>query len=135
MLAIGHDFRKGPIKNGCRKWLMYFFYHVCCSFYLFVCGMRTTLNYKDVDYSYYLGPDYKTHMKKIKRTSTIVSNHVSWLDSLILIYIVTPAFAPHIFFKSVPVFNKTCEVLDSIYIDRGADEISRAKIIKTIVDR
>jgi hypothetical protein len=48
---------------------------------------------------------------------------------------VTPAFAPHIFFKGVPVFNKTCSVLDSIYIDRGADDASRAKVIKTIVDR
>lgn len=93
------------------------------------------MKYQDVDYSYYLGPGYQAKYKEIKKTSTIVSNHVSWLDSLILIYIVTPAFAPHIFFKSVPVFNKTCEVLDSIYIDRGADEISRAKIIKTIVDR
>ena len=135
VLAIGHDFRKGPIKNGCRKWLMYFFYHVCCSFYLFVCGMRTSLNYRDVDYSYYLGPDYKTNMKKIKRTSTIVSNHVSWLDPVVLIKNVRPAFAPSEEFRNVPLLGTLANVIDSIYIPRGGSAESKAKALMAIRDR
>ena len=88
-------------------------------------GMSTSVNYHDIDYSYYLGPSYKQNYKDVKKTSTLIVNHVSWLDALILIYIITPAFAPHIFFKTVPVFSTTCNVLDSIYIDRGADDASR----------
>ena len=42
-----------------------------------------TLTYQDVDYSYYLGEGYESRYKDIKKTSTIVCNHVSWLDPLI----------------------------------------------------
>ena len=59
ILTIGHDFKKGPIKNGCRKWIMSLTYYICCKIYLFVNGMRSNLHYDDVDYSYYLGPNYK----------------------------------------------------------------------------
>jgi hypothetical protein len=35
-------------------------------FYLFVCGISTSKKIMDnVDYSLYLGPDYKSKMKKI----------------------------------------------------------------------
>jgi len=41
ILSFGHDYKKGPLKRGCRKWLINFLYHVCCSFYLFICGMSS----------------------------------------------------------------------------------------------
>jgi hypothetical protein len=94
ILTIGHDFKKGPIKNGCRKWIMNFMYWVCCTFFLMVSGVRTSLHYDDVDYSFYLGKNYKSEIKKGKRTSTMVSNHVSWFDCIILIKTVRPAFSP-----------------------------------------
>ena len=94
VLSIRHDYKKGPMKNGCRKWIIHFMYHVSTTFFLFVAGMRTSVNYVDLDYSEYLGPDYKNNQKKIKRTSTIVCNHVSWLDAVILIKNIRPAFAP-----------------------------------------
>jgi len=37
----------------------------------------------DVDYTYYLGEGYKNKEKKIKKTSTIISNHVGFLDGYI----------------------------------------------------
>lgn len=119
ILTIGHDFKKGPMKNGCRKWILLFLYHISVTFFLFVAGMQTTLNYKDVDYTYYLGPDYKRNMKKIKRTSTICSNHVSWLDPVVLIKNVRPAFAPSEEFRGVPLLGTLMDVIDSIYIPRG----------------
>jgi 1-acyl-sn-glycerol-3-phosphate acyltransferase len=64
-------------------------------------------------------PDYKTHMKKIKRTSTIVSNHVSWLDPVVLIKNIRPAFAPSEEFRNVPLLGTLASVIDSIYIPRG----------------
>jgi len=60
ILSIGHDFKKGPLKNGCRKWIILFMYHVGCTVFLFVAGMKTSLHYQDVDYSYYLGDNYKS---------------------------------------------------------------------------
>lgn len=46
----------------------------------FILGMYTTASFKDVDYTQFLGPDYKKNMND-KTTSTIVANHVSWLDT------------------------------------------------------
>ena len=87
LLSTGHNFKKkGPMKNGCRKWLILFMYNVCCSFYLFICGMKTTHKTLDVDYSYYLGPDYKRSTGRGKsddssgHVAKIVSPHVSCLD-------------------------------------------------------
>lgn len=97
--------------------------------------MRTTLTYQDVDYSYYLGDGYKSGYRTIKKTSTIVSNHCSWLDALILIKYITPAFAPTAYFKTVPIFGTVCSMLDSIFIDRGADQEARQKVINTICER
>jgi 1-acyl-sn-glycerol-3-phosphate acyltransferase len=135
LVSIGHDFRKGPMKNGCRKWIIFFMYHVGVSFYLFIAGMKTTLRYQDVDYSYYLGPEYKRKMKKIKRTSTIVSNHVSWLDPVVMLYNIRPAFAPSEEFKRVPLIGTLCDVIDSIYIPRGGSPEKRAQALAAIRDR
>jgi hypothetical protein len=49
---------------------------------LVVCGIRTKLTELDVDYSEYLGDDYLKLKKNIK-TSTFISNHISWLDPVV----------------------------------------------------
>lgn len=91
--------------------------------------MRTSLHYDDVDYSYYLGQNYKTEMKKVKRTSTMVCNHVSWLDCIILIKSVRPAFSPSIEFRNVPLLGTFIDCLDSIYIPRGGSEENKAQAL------
>jgi len=135
ILSIGHDFKKGPLKNGCRKWVILFMYHVGSTVFLFVAGMQTSLHYQDVDYSYYLGDNYKSSMRKIKRTSTIVCNHVSWLDAVILIKNVRPAFAASAEFANVPLLTTLINTIDSIYIPRGGSDESKAKALRTIRDR
>lgn len=97
--------------------------------------MRTTLKYVDSDYTEYLGPNYKTNQKKIKRTSTIVCNHTSWLDTVILIKNIKPAFSPSSEFRNVPIFSTLIDSIDSIYIPRGGNEESRAKALAAIRDR
>jgi len=135
IFTIGHNFKKGPMKSGCRKWILYFMYHVCTSFFLFVTGINTSLKYINVDYSYYLGENYKKNMKKIKRTSTIVSNHVSWLDAVIYIKNIRPAFAPSAEFRNVPLLSTLINVIDSIYIPRGGSEEKKAIALQAIRDR
>lgn len=87
------------------------------------------------DYSYYLGPDYKENYKKIKRTSTIVSNHVSWLDPVVLIKNVRPAFSPSEEFRNVPLLGKLIDSIDSIYIPRGGSDENRAMALQAIANR
>eukprot|EP00356_Strombidium_inclinatum_P016455 CAMPEP_0170493354 /NCGR_PEP_ID=MMETSP0208-20121228/13746_1 /TAXON_ID=197538 /ORGANISM="Strombidium inclinatum, Strain S3" /LENGTH=373 /DNA_ID=CAMNT_0010769273 /DNA_START=276 /DNA_END=1397 /DNA_ORIENTATION=+ len=135
LLTIGHSFKSGPIPNGCRKKLIHFMYHVCCSFFLVVAAVRTSVTSKEFDYSYYLGDHYKENQKKVQNTSTIVSNHVSWLDPVILIKNIRPAFAPSAEFKNVPLLGTLIECIDSIYIPRGGSEESKAKALAAIRGR
>jgi len=93
------------------------------------------LKYLDYDYTEYLGQDYKINQKKIKRTSTIVSNHVSWLDTVVLIKNVKPAFAPSSEFRNVPILSTLIDSIDSIYIPRGGSEEARNKALTAIKDR
>jgi len=74
-------------------------------------------------------------MRKIKRTSTIVCNHVSWLDAAVLIKNVRPAFAASAEFANAPLLATLINTIDSIYIPRGGSDESKAKALRTIGDR
>ena len=84
ILTCGHDFRKGPLKSGCRKTVVSFLFRWNAKLYMFICGTSTTKAELDCDYSYWLGPNYKDNYKEINKTSTVICNHVSWLDTICL---------------------------------------------------
>lgn len=106
ILSIGHDFKKGPMKSGCRKWAIAFMYHVCCTFFLILAGVFFTYSKKvDADYSEYLGEDYKKNPNRPKRVSTIVSNHVCALDCVAFIKTIRPAFSPSAEFRKLPLLS------------------------------
>lgn len=58
-ISLGHNFKKGPMRDGCRKRLNKRIYRGCSAFGLFTCGMTQKTVYQEIDYSYYLGKDYK----------------------------------------------------------------------------
>jgi lysophosphatidylcholine acyltransferase/lyso-PAF acetyltransferase len=92
---------------------------------------------KDIEYDYteYLGPDYKTETRS-DRVSTIVSNHASWTDIIILIagkY--SPSFAAKKELRTTPIIGLLTSALQSIFINRGASEEERVQIIKQICHR
>jgi 1-acyl-sn-glycerol-3-phosphate acyltransferase len=135
ILSVGHDFKKGPMKSGCRKWMIASMFHIVTWLYLLIAGVSTKVTELENDYTYYLGPNYKEKERKIKRVSTIVSNHVSWIDPVVLIKTIQPAFSPSSEFRNIPVLNKLIDTLDSIYIPRGGSEENKAKALKAIGDR
>ena len=93
--TCGHDFRKGPMKKGCARTFIKWFYKTLCAAYVAFGGMRTRKVHQDCDYSYYLGPNYKDGYKNVKRSSTLLPNHSSYLDAVIMIKYFCPAFAPN----------------------------------------
>ena len=135
VLTIGYDFKKGPMKNGIRKWLINFFYTFSVNINLFLSGCNSSLKHVDADYSEYLGKGYKDSFKKIKRTSTLVCNHVSYMDATVMIKEIRPALAPSAEFKNAPLVGTLIKVLDSIFIPRGGSEEKRAAALATIGDR
>jgi len=98
---------------------------VCCSWFLVLNGIWSWKKKVDFDYSYYLGEDYIKKMKPIKKTSTIICNHVTWLDPVVLLVQVFPAFAPNEDLRRVPLVSNLIEALGSIYIPRGGTEEKR----------
>ena len=58
MITVTHNYRNGPLKNGCRKYLVKKIYTNGAAMVLFVAGCYCSLTKIDFDYSYYLGPDY-----------------------------------------------------------------------------
>ena len=62
-------------------------------------------------------------------------NHVSWVDAVLLIKTIRPAFAPSAAFQNVPLFSTLINVLDSIYMPQGGSEDNRIKILQKIKDR
>ena len=50
--------------------------------WMIVAGIITEYEEVDFDYSEYMGPGYKKEYDESIKTSTIVSNHVSWHDTM-----------------------------------------------------
>lgn len=97
--------------------------------------MSTSIKKADYDYTEYLGPDYKKTNKKTKRVSTIISNHTSWLDPVVFIKTLRPAFSPSAEFRHLPLVGNLIDALDSIYIPRGGSEEKKAKALADIRER
>ena len=71
-VRIGHDESK-PI-TGCRKKLIVYYYYYVVSYIILMLNTWVTFSdLDDFDYSYWLGPDYKTKQKLPKNVSTIVA--------------------------------------------------------------
>ena len=109
-------------------------YAICCTFYLFICGVSTSVTrHKDVEYSKYLGAN--ASKLETEYASTIVCNHISWLDPIVLIKNIMPAFAPTSGLKDVPLLRTLIDCLDSIYIPRGGSEENKAQALLDIKKR
>ena len=58
---------------------------------------------EDTDYSKYLGPDWRKNKFKGKRVSTLVSNHIGFIETIVWMSAMTPpAFTPMLAVKNFP---------------------------------
>lgn len=94
----------------------------------------------DVDYSKYLGPNWKSQQFKGKRVSTIVGNHCSFLDHWIVMLMpslkaCSPAFTPAAFVKTLPIGHFYVQCIQGYYIDRGGDQKARDEAVRYLGER
>ena len=127
--------KSGPLKKGCRKSCVNGMYRFNAYIWMCVAGIRTKKVKKEIDYSFYLGPDYLNKYKKDIYTSTIVSNHVSWCDTQNIFQYFDCAMTLDLGFKNVPLMGRMSAIIDSLYLPRGSGEEKRKEAIKTISDR
>ena len=134
-LTLCHNFKKGPLKNGCLKSTVAGIVKINAYIWVAICGHITSREKVDFDYSEYLGEDYKMEYKKGKKIPTMISNHVSWIDSQILFKYYSLAFIIAKIYKKIPVFSSLAQTIDSVFIDRGGSVEARQKIIDDIKER
>ena len=79
--------------------------------------MWTTYEPMEADYTEYLGAGYLLDMSS-KTTSTIVGNHVSWLDTIVIAIRMMPALAPKASMKKTPFIKTMANSISSLWIPR-----------------
>jgi len=105
----------------------------CTKFLLISMGIIVNREEIELDYTPYLGSGYdKGDDNTI--VSTYVSNHLSWMDPLILIDKIVPGFISKSDVLSYPFFGYFATCLGGIFVDRS-DKNNRADIIKEIMER
>lgn len=86
-----------------------------------------------VDYKPYLGPDWTP---SYNGASTIVGNHSSWCDIVLVTIMKFPSFTPKSGIQKWPFIGPICElVFDSYFINRAGTPEERQKIVDAIADR
>jgi lysophosphatidylcholine acyltransferase/lyso-PAF acetyltransferase len=85
-----------------------------------------------MDYSYYLGPDYKKTQKLPKYVSTVVANHSSWADNLLEMIYYRTSFVAKVEVLNVPFISTIARALQCIYISRIGDASARDTSLETI---
>lgn len=118
--GIGHDYSKGPL-TGRRKKIAHFCFHYIyeLNFITFRVGAKAP-KYIDMDYTEYLGPDYKSKTVYPKRVSTIVANHVQVIDAFLIFYLLktSPVAATDVWYSYLPCFKVAQRAMDSIQVTR-----------------
>ncbi len=85
VLTIGYKYQRGsPITGWRAKVFKYPFMFFGYSWSMAAGILTSSKTIKDLDYSKYLGPDYKKDPLP-KHISTMISNHVSWVDIFVLL--------------------------------------------------
>ena len=86
-----------------------------------------------VDYSKYLGPDWKPTYGK---SGIQVSNHTSWMDIVACMWTNTPSFLSKSEISKIPVIAQVANSIQTVYVKRERDtKEKRAEVIKTILQR
>lgn len=97
------------------------------AFQLF-CGIIVSEENIDIDYSPYLGNDYK---KENITPAATICNHVSWLDIIILMGRTGCGFITNHTVKSFPFVGTICTWIGSLYVNR-LDKENRAETMNNL---
>lgn len=120
ILLIGTDLGKPlpPIQRMISKMLNKFGSALC----LLSVGIIPIIKHVDVDYTKWLGPDYKNQpFPKKYRTPTYVSNHIGWSDGCLYFWALHGdiAFLAGDFVKNIPLVGYIVSATEGIFCPRG----------------
>lgn len=135
--SLGTVGEENYIKRRISNWTL-----GCCGpVVLTVAGFRLEKRHADVDYSKWLGPNWKQELaefKKKNKVGTFVANHSGgFLDTQTLFSsnFGNLAVVASANFRGVPIVGKAINAGDGIYVDREASREVRGKSVDTISER
>ncbi len=108
-----------------------------CRLIMFIMGIvinKRTLSASEIDYSYYLGPNYKNEVSKVKSpgyTSKIVAPHVSCYDiqAMLIAFCGDVSFASGAHVKKIPGIGYIATKLGCIFIPRSSGKASLSGVL------
>ena len=109
--------------NAWGKFLVYIGSWLTTRTVPFAIGTSVSIKTLDMDYSYYLGPNYKSN--QCTKPSIVVSNHVSWLDPYMVSRIIDVGYLAKKSCETTPLMGPIGKSLNSLFISRGASEVER----------
>jgi len=133
-----HNFEKGPLRRGSLKSFADWSLTSGSWLAMLIAGVSVTKKVRDdVDYSKYLGPDYKKGYTKDIITSTYISNHMSALWDPFIIGSNWLLFSPVLEagLKKNFIFGNLADALSSLYVNRGGSKQYLQKLIDGIIER
>jgi 1-acyl-sn-glycerol-3-phosphate acyltransferase len=68
-------------------------------------------------------------------TGTMISNHVTQHDAMIITQYLNNSFALDISFKKIPLMGSLAQMVDGIFVPRAGSDEARQKIMEIIAER
>lgn len=122
LLTIGVDL-KNPKIGTVRRMLIRGVIIFYCRGILFLLGLyHIKVDYVSTgegDYTKWLGPDWQPSWEN---PSTIVSNHVSWMDILVALIFFCPSFLSKKSVRQYPGVGRIAVAIDCVFFDRGGSK-------------
>jgi len=111
--------------RNCRHSFIKLAIQIACKTIYFMAGYtRTETTFADIDYSEYLGPDWK---KEYSGGSTLISNHVSWLDTCFAIVYYFPTIVARESLQKTPFIGSVLRAMATIFLVRTGKDAKESK--------
>lgn len=104
----------------------------------FAVGIAIKTKDIDVDYSHWLGPDYKNHkFDENYRTPTYISNHIGWSDGLVYFWSLKGniSYLAGDFVRNIPLIGFIVKAGEGIFCPRGGTTDAKQKTVELISER
>ena len=124
MLSLGSKVTSETYFTGMRRYLLNKSVQIFSFLILTTAGIYVTkkdLKVDDVDYSFYLGPNWKQELAKLKSAPKIISPHSSCFDIQVLLstFEGNCSFVAGAFVKGIPILGSLATKLGSVFVPRA----------------
>jgi len=128
LLITGQNDAKYTTQKGLRDTRHRFIkisIQIACKMIYFMCGYtRTHTTFADIDYTEYLGSDWKL---EYEGASTLISNHVSWIDTCFAIVYYFPTIVARESLQKTPFIGSVLRAMATIFIIRTGSNSKESK--------